>query len=163
MPKPNRREALITIAAGAAVQACAGPENAADGPLSAADLEQLGVLVDTIIPATDTPGAGEAGVATMIGEDASGDEKLLAQTRQLLTVFGRKGFFDLDGAGQIEAMTAMMTAGGDEQAAFEDLKSLAIDYYYSTETGLADELGYQGATYLAEFPGCTHDHFTEAV
>lgn len=163
MPKPNRREVLITIAAGAAVQACAGPETVVGGPLSGADVEQLAVLVDTIIPATDTPGAAEAGVAAMIGEDSGGNEELLARVRKLLTVFGEKGFFDLDSAGQIETMTAMMTAGSDEQAAFEDLKSLAIDYYYSTEIGLADELGYQGATYLADFPGCTHDHLTEAV
>ena len=35
-------------------------------------------------------------------------------------------------------------------------KDLTIDHYYATEVGLVKELGYQGNTYLAEFPGCEH-------
>lgn len=161
MPQPNRREALITIAAGAAVQVCAGPEAVATGPLLPDEVEQLATLVDTIIPTTETPGARDAGVAQMIAEDSAADEALLAQTRSVLAAFQEGGFFHQ--ADPAAAMTAMMNGGEEQAAAFEQLKSLAVDFYYRTEVGLVDELGYQGATYLAEFPGCTHDHLTESA
>lgn len=160
MLKPNRREALVTIAAGAAVQACAGPETPS-GPLSAAEIDRLGALADTILPATDTPGAREAGVPQLIAEDCVADADKLAEIRGLLGVFEEAGFFEAAEDGRVAGMTAMMNAEGDKQAAFEQLKSLTVDYYYTTEIGLVDELGYQGATYLADFPGCTHDHLSE--
>ena len=31
---------------------------------------------------------------------------------------------------------------------------MTIDGYYTTETGLVQELGYKGNTYLSAFPGC---------
>lgn len=160
MPQPNRREALVTIAAGAAVQACAGPETPS-GPLSAAEIDRLGALVDTILPATDTPGAREAGVPALIAEDCAEDADQLAEVRGLLGVFDEAGFFEAAEDGRAAAMTAMMNAEGAKREAFEAIKSLTVDYYYATEVGLVDELGYQGATYLADFPGCTHDHLTE--
>jgi len=160
MLKPNRREALVTIAAGAAAQACAGPEKPS-GPLSAAEIDRLGALVDTILPSTDTPGARQAGVPALIAEDCAADAEKLAAVRGLLGVFEEAGFFEADEDGRAVAMTAMMDSEGAKREAFEALKSLTVDYYYATEIGLVDELGYQGATYLADFPGCTHDHLSE--
>jgi hypothetical protein len=162
MPNPSRRQALVTIAAGSAAAACSGPETPVSGPLSAVEIDRLAELADTIIPATDSPGAREAGIGQMIAEDAAADDALLAQVRGLLGDFERKGLFSQDADGRIAVMTAMMNGAESEKAAFESLKSLAVDYYYRTEIGLAQELGYQGGTYLAEFPGCTHDHLTEA-
>ncbi len=137
------------------------PASNPSGPLSAAEIDRLGVLVDTILPSTDTPGAREAGVPALIAEDCAADADKLAEVRGLLGAFDQAGFFDAAEDGRIAAMTAMMNAEGEKQAAFEQLKSLTVDYYYATEVGLVDELGYQGATYLADFPGCTHDHLTE--
>jgi hypothetical protein len=34
---------------------------------------------------------------------------------------------------------------------------MTVEAYYSTEIGLAQELGYQGNSYLREFPGCQHE------
>ncbi len=162
MQKQNRRQALVTITVGAAAGACAGPETAPTGPLSAVEVDRLAELADTIIPPTESPGAREAGVGRMIAEDAAWNGELLARARNLLDAFAQEDFFSQDEDGRIAVMAAMMNGADDQKAVFEILKSLAADYYYRTEIGLAQELGYQGGTYLAEFPGCTHDHLTEA-
>ena len=162
MQKPNRRQALVTIAAAAAAQACSSSGPAGEGGmLSDDEVSRLGAALDTILPATDTPGAVGAGVPAMIAEDVTGNEQLLQRVRKLLKTFEDAGFFEQPPSAREAAMTAMMDGDAERKAAFEDAKALAIDYYYSTEIGLAQELGYQGGTYLAEFPGCTHDHLTE--
>ncbi|MBI1356344.1 MAG: hypothetical protein GC160_18540 [Acidobacteria bacterium] len=163
MQKPSRREALVTIAAAAAAtQACSG-DGAAGSSLSAEEVRRLGLALDTILPATDTPGAVGAGVPEMIAYDAGYHPDLLERVRKLLATFDQAGFFDQDAAGRDAVMMAMMDGDEARRAAFEDAKSLAIDYYYSTEVGLAQELGYQGGTYLAEFPGCTDEHLVEGA
>jgi hypothetical protein len=40
---------------------------------------------------------------------------------------------------------------------FRALKSETIEAYYTSEIGLLQELQYKGNTYLADFPGCTHE------
>jgi hypothetical protein len=38
------------------------------------------------------------------------------------------------------------------------MKDLTVDGYYTSYSGLVEELGYRGNQMLASFPGCTHDH-----
>ncbi len=41
---------------------------------------------------------------------------------------------------------------------FALLKNLTADGYYTSRTGLIEELGYQGNTVLSAFPDCPHEH-----
>src|SRR3954451_18051195 len=84
--QPTRREALVTIAALAA----ASSAEAQTTFLRPTELEWLKVLVDTIIPPTDTPGASDAGVPAFI-------QRRLALSDQLLTRF-RAGIAAIDSA-----------------------------------------------------------------
>jgi hypothetical protein len=36
------------------------------------------------------------------------------------------------------------------------MKELTIRWYYNSQPGLVQELGFKGNTYRSEFPGCTH-------
>lgn len=159
MNAPTRRQALVTLAAVSA--ACSAGESEKASGFSTADLERLDALVDTILPATETPGALGAGVGVMIAEDAEHDAELAADMRALLE--DAKDFENLAESDRIAWMTELMNAGGERGRLFQRLKDATIDRYYATEIGLVDELGYQGNTYLAEFPGCTHDHFASQV
>ena len=151
--RTTRRSALVTIAAGAASTGCSSDP----GPTS----DRLAVLVDTIIPETDTPGAHQAGVTRMLGEDAAADPELARRVEEMVAAFAEVDFFDQDEEGRIAQMTSFMEADDERREHFQFLKNAVIDRYYTTEVGLVDELGYQGGTYLPEFPGCQEDHQLE--
>jgi hypothetical protein len=44
----------------------------------------------------------------------------------------------------------------DDEEFFVLLKDAVVEGFYTSEEGITKELGYQGLTFLAEFPGCTH-------
>jgi hypothetical protein len=44
----------------------------------------------------------------------------------------------------------------DLEKFFTELKTMTVNGYYTSAIGIHDDLQYQGNTYLAEFPGCTH-------
>lgn len=123
----------------------------------------LDAAVDRIIPDSETPGAAAAGVGRMLVEDAAEDEALADSLEDLLTALDREGFLGKDPAERDALLTEWMNSAGDDAERFRRLKDWTIDRYYATEIGLVDELGYQGNTYLAEFPGCEHDHLEESV
>lgn len=161
--QPTRRDALVTITAGAAavggVIACASPPAAPASPAAAFkadDFRLLSLLVELIIPTTDTPGAAAAGVDRYIDEEAarnSGERNTLQAGIALLR---DAGFESMSEADRVSLLTDWSDAGGEKGTFFKTLKGLTIDGYYSSEIGLVQELGYQGNTFLAEFPGCTH-------
>ena len=157
MSQSTRREALVSIA-GAGV--AAGTLHAADHKpkaFTAKDYKILEQVVDMIIPDSDTPGAAKAGVAVMIDEDAAEKSELKQQVAKALGCLSADGFADMSVPGRTALLTDYMTAVDERSEHFILLKNLTIDLYYSTEIGLAQELGYQGNTYLAEFPGCQHE------
>ncbi len=158
MHRSTRREALVTLAAGVA----AGPLAAQTGrkllTFSESEYELLSVLADMILPPTDTPGAREAGVPAILDEDLAEDGERLQTLRTGLADLQERGFRDWPEEGRLELLTRFSEASGEERDFFETLKELTVDAYYSTEAGLVQELGYRGNTYLADFPGCTHDH-----
>ena len=158
MPRSTRRQALVGLAAGAvAARAADHNPNTLTGPR----YEALLGAVDTIIPETDTPGAAQAGVAKMIDEDAAGGSWRWDLDEALDRLMA-DGFSDSNDIGRQAILADYMNATDERRAHFKLLKDLTVDYYYSTEIGLAEELGYKGNTYLAEFPGCTHpEHLGE--
>jgi|SRR3954447_1537063 len=148
----RRQAALVTIAGAASLQA------QTPSFLSSAELASLAALVDTILPRTDTPGASDAGVPTFI-------DRRLATNSQLAELFraGMKGidaeatskfgktFAAISDAQRVEILTSRQ-----DDPFFKTMKGLTVDGYYTSEAGLAQELGWHGNTFLPEFKGCTH-------
>lgn len=157
MLKTTRREALISIAAGLSANSLPGQQPYQPTTFSKADYELLGTLVDLILPPSDTPGAGAVGVHAMIDEDLADDGSVAGVLQQGLGRLRAAGFESMAAREQIDRLTRISEASGEDGEFFETLKGLTIDAYYSTEVGLVQELGYQGNTYLAEFPGCTDE------
>ena len=161
MLKTTRREALVSIAAGLSATSLPGQQPYQPTTYSKVDYELLGTLVDLILPPSDTPGARAVGVHAMIDEDLSDNDSVAGVLQQGLERLREAGFESMAAQEQIDRLTRISEASGEDGKFFETLKGLTIDAYYSTEVGLVQELGYQGNTYLAEFPGCTHEHAIE--
>lgn len=107
----------------------------------------LAVLVELIIPRTDTPGARDARVHHIIdGSVRPAQEKAW---RDGLKAMSEMKFLEMTQPEQI----AVLQKGGEF---FRLLKGATVDAYYSTREGLAVELGWNFNTFLPEFKGCTH-------
>ena len=158
MLKSTRREALVTIAAGLSATSLPAQGIYEPQALSSEDYDLLGTLVDMILPATDTPGARDVGVHTMIDEDLTESSETLQIVRNGLGELREAGFARMTPQQRVAKLTAISESEGRDREFFDTVKGLTIDLYYSTEVGLVQELGYQGNTYLAEFPGCTDEH-----
>ncbi len=192
--RPNRRDALVTLAAGT-IGAAAGTSWAeslsafaqtharahsigaavqASGwkprVLSDTQNEAVIVLSELIIPQTDTPGAKGAGVNRFIDDvlhraDVEERDKFLRGLawieEQSKNLFGREFV-----AADAEQQTALLTRLADEGNRADDdrvgveffraIKSMTISGYYTTETGLRQELGDDGSLATTEFAGCDH-------
>jgi hypothetical protein len=117
-------------------------------------------LTDLIIPPTETPGAAAAGVPEYIDLVVNEDPKLQLIFREGLphldavseSRFNNSDFVKLTEAQQVEILTSLSEAAGDDGAFFHAIKSLTSDGYYTSRIGLLQELGYNGDTYLAAFP-----------
>jgi hypothetical protein len=128
--------------------------------LSADEFETLGVLVDLIIPRTDTPGARDAGVHASIDKQCAASNRLRASMREglrSLNAVARKvhqrPFARLEGAQQV-ALLQPLSEGDDPF--FKTVKNFTVESYYTSEEGLTRELEWNANTFLAEFKGCTH-------
>ncbi len=162
--QPTRRELLVQIAATTAATTAASSALAplplrAQEPyqprnLSAAQYKMLTALVDMILPPSDTPGAAAAGVDRLIDEslaDAGASRTALLAGLEMLE---QAGFDGMEESARVQLLTEYSQADGPRGEFFRALKDTTIDFYYTTEIGLVQELGYQGNTYLREFPGC---------
>ncbi len=161
MLRTTRREALVSIAAGLSATSLPAQQPYQPTTFSKADYELLGTLADLILPPSDTPGAKAVGVHAMIDEHLADDDSLAGTLQQGLERLRESGFESMTSQQQIDTLTRISESSEADREFFETLKNLTIDAYYSTEVGLVQELGYQGNTYLAEFPGCTHEHDIE--
>lgn len=161
MPETTRRQALVSLTAGLSVRALPAQETYKPVTFSAEEFELLGIVVDLILPASDTPGAREVGVHAMIDEDLAERSDPLDTLRKGLAALRTEGFGEMSEPQRIAVLAGLEGTSGENKEFFETVKGLTIDTYYSTEVGLVQELGYQGNTYLDEFPGCTHDHKLE--
>ena len=162
--EPTRREALVTLGAGAAAAGgvIAGAGALAQAPgyrpivFSPGDFKILSELVELIIPTTDTPGAAAAGADRYIDEEAVTRPEARNALQAGFSLLHEAGFESMAEADRVKLLTEWSKAGGAKGAFFKTLKEMTIDGYYSSEIGLVQELGYKGNTFLAEFPGCQH-------
>lgn len=128
-------------------------------------------LADLIVPETETPGAVSAGVPAYIDSvvGASEDQQEifrngLAWLESRARSVRGQGFMALTEEQQTELLTPLCEAADAGRAAhagetfFAAMKSLTADGYFTSKAGLMQQLGYQGNTVVAEFPGCTHEH-----
>lgn len=140
-------------------------------PMAAEQLALLGAIADTIIPATDTPGAMATGVPKQIDglliNWASPERRteLMGAIDTIGKLGGDKGFFALDAAKRKEALLAFdkdavkpdpnakvkltglaaMIGGGAAtmNPGYVKLKELVIALYYNSETAMTKELIYE--------------------
>lgn len=160
----GRRSALIKLAglcglalSGDALAALATPAgaSAAPGLLSAEALALTAVLVDHIIPATDTPGALAVGAHRTIdhlllvcGTEAQRKEFVagLAKVDALALAADGKRFRALPPKRRIALLHALdggtAPFGADDQRFFRTLKSYTLFAYYTSEAGSTLELAY---------------------
>jgi len=181
----SRRQVLQAVAGAAVLPVL--PLSAAQvyspKALNACEMRLLSVLVDLIIPRTDTPGATDAGVPVWIDDALSSDAPVLARCRSGLTWLDAEArtrfhapFIELSEHDQTALLTPLATEASqvvreswcigcptteaniasDGVRFFILLKDMALDAYYASREGLVVELGYQGNTHLAKFEGCTH-------
>jgi gluconate 2-dehydrogenase subunit 3-like protein len=172
----SRRTALIRIATVTASAAMAPllssepphhMEAAAQEPLISRtpsyfqekDYQTISRVVDLIIPRTDTPGALDAHVPFRIDQQVGATPKLQEQFRQGLEYLsteaqkrGNTDFLSLSEDQQIKILQDMSVNG----EFFTTAKNLTIEWYYRSEQGLVQELGFKGNTFRPSFPGCIH-------
>jgi len=113
------------------------------GYAAAGQAEVLKAIVETIIPKTDTPGAGELGVATFVqrmvtdcydkkaqNTFSKGIDAVEAQSKQSFS----KSFADLDKAQQLKLLKDMEKSTDPDQKGFLGMtKNLTIQGYMSSE------------------------------
>ena len=158
--QPTRREALATIAVVAAVSPSEAQTPAVTTPsvLTAAEMDWLKALVDTIIPRTETPGASDTGVPVYIDRRLAANPELAERFRagmKALDADAHSRFGAAYPALNEQQRTDLLTPLGDDPF-FRLVKGLTVDGYYTSQDGLTKELGWHGNTYLTQFPGCTH-------
>jgi hypothetical protein len=173
----NRRNALRTLAAGAAAMAAArswihvlAEQDWTPKVLTAAQNDAVVALTEAIIPATETPGAKAALVNRFIDQALAdaGETQRRAFLQGLAWIAERSQaeFAVPFSSATPEQQTALLARIDDEgpvSAAdrpgadfFRALKGMTISGYYSTEIGLRQELGDDGRMVLREFEGCSH-------
>lgn len=137
------------------------------------EFETVDTLTEMIIPQDDKPGARQARVAQYIDfivfSSAEFEPHMQRQwsdglkTLERLTreKFGRS-FRDISPDQRVALLTDMSGPEhqpGTSHPGFEFyslLKGMTVEGFYTSKLGLLGALDYQGLTYLAEFPGCTH-------
>jgi hypothetical protein len=128
------------------------------------EFHTIEALSERIIPRSDTPGAKEAGIALLIDKAIVADPTLTQPFRagiadlnaSAISAYGVE-FSGLTENQQITVLTPLSLETDSSLGKFFSMvKDMTIDAYYKTEAGLKTELGWQGNTYLASFPGCDH-------
>ena len=127
-------------------------------------------LTELIIPRTETAGARDARVNEFIDtvlDDAAPAEReafldgLGWLDRRSRETFGAD-FIDAAPVQQTALLTAVGTPDNSVQAEregvafFEAVKRLTVTGYYTSEVGMLEELGDDGAVHFAEKRGCLH-------
>lgn len=147
-------QAVLALAGVAAVPQLAGA-SVFQGPASlpADTMKLVSAFADTVIPATDTPGAVGAGVPAMFEKllanwaSATQRVELLGVLRAIDTEAGQvsgTGFAALQSTRRFEILSAYDRTHAGEPA-YAKLKELVIVLYYLSETGSTVELRYEHA------------------
>lgn len=133
-----------------------------------ADFDVISRLANLIIPHTDTPGAVEAGAPAYIDAVVGASAELREICKAGLEALHERSqrdyggpFIGLTGEQQIAAVmpwSKAVDAHAPESAGerfFHLIKNLTADGYYTSYTGLVEELKYAGNTVLDHFPQST--------
>jgi hypothetical protein len=141
------------------------PGRVKPGYFTEAEFEAVSRVAELIIPATDTPGAIEAGVPGYIDSVVGGNKELQAICRPGLSALEKecqrrhgKAFLALNAQEQVAILTPWSEASGKRQRSeigpkfFRAMKNLTADGYYTSRIGLVEELQYKGNTVLDHFP-----------
>lgn len=132
-------------------------------------------LTEMIIPTDDQPGAKEARVADYIDfvvfAAAEFRPSLQRAWTEGLAWLAKESqrrhhapFRELSVGDRERLMTDMSLPERERSANASDpgfrfyrlVKGMTVEGFYTSRVGLIDVLGYQGLTFLSEFPGCTH-------
>jgi hypothetical protein len=139
------------------------------------EFQTVEMLTEMIIPTDDQPGAKEARVADYIDfvvfsaaefrpslqrEWTTGLKWLEQESRKRY----HAPFRELSAADRERLLTDVSLPERDRGADASDpgykfyrlVKGMTVEGFYTSRVGLIDVLGYQGLTFLSEFPGCTH-------
>lgn len=171
----ERRTVLKLVAAGVLpgaqglVQLGCSRESYRPEFLTSGEFALLDALTEIILPADDhSPGARAAMVARYIDVVvADGGEALQHRWRSGLTALSELAQehcgdrFEECSAGEQDGIVAALAANeGDPRTDAEQffvlVKEATIRGYYTSETGIREELGYAGNSAIDDFPGCTH-------
>jgi gluconate 2-dehydrogenase gamma chain len=132
--------------------------------LNEADFKTISRIADLIIPATDTPGAIQAGVPEYIDLVISREAEHQALVADGLRWLDAHRFREVGEKEQLAILEPLCEAVDEQRIQgrnvqfFALIKRLTADGYYTSKTGLIDELGYKGNTVRASYPECVHEH-----
>lgn len=168
MGRLDRRQALALLAASVLPsrlleaqhelhQMAVSPGNYAPKFFRPDEYSLIDEVAEMILPADDhSPGAHTARVSDYIDlVVANSSAQTQAQWRERLLAFqATRNALD-------PAEFAKLAARGDSpstpaQHFFADMRHMTLEGYYTSETGLRQELGYEGGHVRASFPGCEH-------
>lgn len=184
---PDRRAVLEMIALAAAAGRFDGfarwvcaPQHAAEASaeprphsyepqfFTAEEFSVLEQLCELIIPADESPGAREAGVAEFIDFMAANDNQLQWPFRYGVDWLNARAtglhgtnFIALTQAQQIELLRTIAArdvsarGDGDGRNFFALLRKYTVMGYYTSRIGM-EELNYPGLRSYSESPGCSH-------
>jgi gluconate 2-dehydrogenase gamma chain len=134
--------------------AVAGPVK--PGYFSESEFAAVSRISDLIIPKTGTPGAVEAGVPAYIDSVVGANKALQQICKTGFAMAEMQGFTGLGEERQVALLTQWSTAReGAGAKFFQVMKNLTADGYYTSYTGLVEELGYSGNTARDHFPAST--------
>jgi hypothetical protein len=138
------------------------------GYFSETDFDTISRVADLIIPPTDTPGAIDAGVPAYIDSVVGASAELQTICKAGLTALEERSqqnagraFAGLTEDQQIAVLTPWSKAVDAHRVQsagerfFQMMKNLTADGYYTSYTGLVEEIKYNGNTVLDHFPQST--------
>lgn len=119
----------------------------------------LDTVTGIIIPADETPGAREAGVAEFIDFMAAHDPQIQGELRGAIQWLLARKFATAAPQAQ-EDLVRSMAQSKQTTAAFKLLRRYTVMGYYTSRIGL-EELDYPGLKLYSSSPGCPHTNDRE--
>lgn len=139
------------------------------------EFQTVEILTEMIIPTDDKPGAKEAQVANyidfIVNAAAEFEPSLQREWSEGLVWLddasrkkSGKPFREASASSREQLLTDMSLPERDAKAAashpgysfYKLVKEMTVEGFYTSRVGLIEDLGYQGLSFLSEFPGCTH-------
>jgi hypothetical protein len=124
----------------------------------------LRLLADVLIPADErSGGAGAARIDEYI-DLVLGHAEPSLQRRWRAGLARHAGMSGAEAEALLrEAARAEFDPVTDDQEFFVLLKSAVVEGFYTSEEGIEKELGYQGMSFVLDFPGCRHESHPRPV